>query len=77
MKGYSKEPKTRKNVLREKMFEHCYENRAKCCKNWIQKEVHKTAEATGELIGDKIAEKIVKANCVPDVNSRNVETFTK
>ena len=44
---------------------------------WIQKEVHKTAEATGELIGDKIAEKIVKANCVPDVNSRNVETFTK
>ena len=39
MKGYSKEPKTRKKVLREKMFEHCYENRAKCCNGSKKKSI--------------------------------------
>ena len=41
-----------------KIFEHCYKNRANCCKNCVQKESRKTAEATGELIGEKSAEKL-------------------
>ena len=41
-----------------KIFEHCYKNRANCCKNCVQKESRKAAEATGELIGEKSAEKL-------------------
>ena len=54
----------------EKLIGYCNKNRARCCKNYFQNSIYKTAEAAEESIGSKIAKKIMKPKLAPDENSR-------
>ena len=61
-------PRSARNIIVS-----CYKSRTRCCKNYFQKIVCKTAQAIEYFIGNKVAGKIVKPEPVLDMNSRNFE----